>query len=182
MSDGRLREGWADDVLAFWFEESEQKDWFMGGAAFDEKIRDRFGKLVPVVLSAPEAALMVDQWTIQAAIIVHDQFTRNLYRGSADAFAGDSRALKLARHMVAEELDQNVPEEQRAFIYMPFMHAEDLAMQEESLRLFERSSYAVDHHRVIEQFGRFPYRNEAIGRKTTPEEAEYLKTANRYGQ
>jgi uncharacterized protein (DUF924 family) len=121
-----------------------------------------------------------------ARLIVLDQFTRNVYRGTPRAFAGDARALALAVAMTQEGLDQQLPPMLRAFAYLPFEHAEDLAMQAHAVELFQRLSqaqpgfdgmldYALRHQEVIARFGRFPHRNAILGRPSTPEEVEFLR-------
>ena len=114
-------------------------------------------------------------------MLLLDQFTRNIHRGTPRAFAGDALALATARAMVARGEDVELSTLQRVFVYLPFEHAEDLAMQHESLRLFEQLGdagfldYARRHAVVVERFGRFPHRNAILGRASTPEEIEYLK-------
>ena len=119
-----------------------------------------------------------------ALLIVLDQFPRNMFRGTPRAFAADARALALARDAVGRGFDEVLLPVQRWFVYLPFEHAEDLAMQRESLRLFERLAtdaagagtltYAMRHYAVIERFGRFPHRNAILGRASTPEELAFL--------
>jgi len=109
-----------------------------------------------------------------AAVILFDQFPRNMFRDSADAFSTDHLAQQIAEQAVELELDQQLPEQQRVFLYMPFMHAEDIQMQNKSVTLFTKlgsnEKFANEHHDVIAKFGRFPYRNEVLGRQTRPEE------------
>jgi uncharacterized protein (DUF924 family) len=183
----------AQQVLDFWFGAADdpqhlvsREKWFVKDAAFDAQIQAQFGALI-------ERALLggIDDWgdTASAAlarIVVLDQFTRNAFRGSARAFAGDARALASAQTLVATTQDRMLSGVQRQFVYLPFEHAEDLAMQQQALHLFaqlERDEPALDgllvwaqrHHDVIERFGRFPHRNEALGRASTAEELEFLR-------
>ncbi|HEX6016890.1 MAG TPA: DUF924 family protein [Burkholderiaceae bacterium] len=183
----------AQQVLDFWFGAPDdpahglpRKAWFEKNDAFDAQIRERFGALIARAL---EGAL--DPWAAAPAsslaqIVVLDQFTRNAFRGTALAFAGDSRALATARALVAAGIDRQLTGVQRQFVYLPFEHAEDLVTQKESLRLFaqlERDApevgellvWAQRHHEIVERFGRFPHRNAALGRASTAEEAEFLK-------
>jgi len=183
-------------VLDFWFgakdsaEYGKYRDiWFRAATpAFDQEIRDRF-------LAAHEAAARgeLDHATESAEgslalLVLLDQFPRNMFRGSARAFATDAKARAVAKHAIAKGFDQQVPASMRGFFYLPFEHSEDLADQEESVRLFEKLGegeglrYAVDHRDVIERFGRFPHRNAVLGRTSTPDEIEYLKTAESWGQ
>jgi len=116
-----------------------------------------------------------------AAILVLDQFPRNMFRGSAQAFATDAQALALSKRAIAEGLDMKLPPEKRCFVYIPFQHSEDLADQRRSLELFtalgnpENLDFAKRHEEIIARFGRFPHRNASLGRATTPEEEAFLK-------
>ena len=171
----------AHDVLDFWFRQSTPEQWFRKDDAFDEAIRMRFSALHA---RAAQGELWV--WRTDAAgrlaeVIVLDQFSRNLLRGSAQSFAQDGMALVLAQEAIAQGLDAPLPPEQRAFLYMPFMHSESAAIQAESVRLFtalgqaHNLDYARQHQVIVDRFGRFPHRNAVLGRESTPEEAEFLK-------
>ena len=181
MSSKKLPAGWADDVLRFWFEELTPEDWFGGHAHLDERIRQRFGELCAALRSQPPALDDADARTLLAAIIVFDQFPRNIYRKTPAAYASDDKALALAKAAVHSGKDGSLPPMQRHFLYMPFMHSEQLAAQAESVRLFtelgiaDGVKYARHHHDVVKRFGRFPHRNEILGRRSTPEELEFLK-------
>jgi uncharacterized protein (DUF924 family) len=183
----------AQAVLEFWFGAADdaqrhlpRPQWFTKDDTFDAQIRARFGRLIEQAIAGglsgwpdhPESAL--------AQIIVLDQFTRNVFRGTARAFAGDARALPAARAMVASRADRELSGVQRSFVYLPFEHPEDLAMQREAVQLFaqlEREEptvgevliWAQRHLDIIERFGRFPHRNAALGRTSTAEEIEFLK-------
>jgi uncharacterized protein (DUF924 family) len=173
----------ATEVLDFWFgpRDEERAEWFRKDDAFDAQIRQRFGALVDLALAGglrewdatPEGAL--------ARVLLLDQFTRNAFRGTARAFAGDALALEAARAMVVRGDDATLPPLRRVFVYLPFEHSEDMAMQRESLRLFGTLGregfldYARRHAVVVERFGRFPHRNAILGRESTPEEIEFLK-------
>ncbi|OWV34544.1 hypothetical protein B5C34_00195 [Pacificimonas flava] len=169
------------DVLAFWFEESGPEQWFAKDAAFDEEIRRRFGTLREAL-----AAHVPDDWLatadgLLAAIIVLDQFSRNLFRGSPRAFATDTDALNLTNLAIERGWDRDFAQDRRVFLYMPFMHCEDAYAQQRSVELFEdvgaeeNLEFAKAHRDVIDRFGRFPGRNEALGRTSTPEELAYLQ-------
>lgn len=170
-----------DTVLHFWFEESTPQQWFAKDEAFDAAIRERFGQLHR---RAAQAELW--QWRSSARgrlaeVIVLDQFSRNLYRDSGAAFAHDGMALALAQEAVAQGLDRQLPPEQRSFLYMPWMHSESRLLQRESVRLFtelgraENLHFARRHAEIIERFGRYPHRNAALGRTSTPEELAFLQ-------
>jgi uncharacterized protein (DUF924 family) len=167
-------------VLHFWFEEYGPKDWFAKNAAFDEAIRSRFG-----ALHAGAARGELDGWAetpagALALILVLDQFSRNLFRASAKAFACDPKALALARRAVAKGYIDGFGEAERAFFLLPFEHSEDPADQELSVRHFGRFSdplyrdAAEKHKAIIDRFGRYPHRNAALGRASTLEEIAFL--------
>ena len=176
---------WAEDVLYFWFAELQPNDWFSGSARVDAAIRSRFGNLYQTLQASPLLPTSLGARSLLAAVIVFDQFPRNLFRGSASAYATDARALELARHAVATGVDRSLTDQERHFLYMPFMHSEDRAMQAESVRLFGQLStdglqWARHHQGIFERFGRFPHRNAIFGRASTPEELEFLKTGSSF--
>lgn len=182
MSSKKLPAGWADEVLHFWFDELTPKEWFRSGERVDEKCRSRFGDIYAALRTDPPTPESTDGRTLLAAVIVFDQFSRNIFRKTPDAYVTDADALAWARHAVTSGKDRSLPEMQRYFLYMPFMHSEDLTAQAESLRLFaelgvpDGVKYARHHHDIVERFGRFPHRNPILGRRSTPEELEFLKT------
>jgi uncharacterized protein (DUF924 family) len=180
-----------DAILAFWFAEGREtfrRAWFARDDAFDSAIRDRFGHLV---LPAREGAL--DSWASAAEgalalLLLLDQFPRNLFRGTAEAFASDAKARAVAREAIFTHRHHHAltPVEQ-VFLFLPFEHSESLADQELSVALFEglrqdprlggpdgAVDYAWRHLEVIRRFGRFPHRNAALGRASTAEELAYL--------
>jgi uncharacterized protein (DUF924 family) len=179
-------------ILDFWFgapgsaeHGTARKVWFTKDDAFDALIRTRFGALIERALRGELEAWAEQPESALAQILLLDQFTRNAYRGTARAFAGDARALAAASRMVGSRQDEAVPAFMRGFVYLPFEHAEGLAMQDESVRLFQRLAneapeeadlldYAHRHRVIIERFGRFPHRNELLGRRSTAEELEFL--------
>jgi uncharacterized protein (DUF924 family) len=182
----------ADEVLDFWFGApgSEQfgrarEFWFTKSAATDDLIRNRFGASV-------EAALRDElrQWSdgearsALALILLLDQFTRNMFRDSARAFAGDGAALAVAKRLVADGRDRQLAPIERWFAYLPYEHSERIEDQRESLRLFgelakeglaEPLVWARRHYEVIARFGRYPHRNELLGRPSTAGEIEFLR-------
>lgn len=173
----RLRE--PDDVIAFWREAGPEK-WFARDDAFDAEIRACF-------LATHEAAARseLSDWEdtaegAYALLLVLDQFPRNLFRGSPRAFATDAQALAVAERAIARGFDDAFQPPERRFIYMPFMHAEDLAHQERCIALCAASGdaegvkHAVTHRDIIRDFGRFPHRNTVLGRQTTAAEQEFL--------
>ncbi|WP_265516385.1 DUF924 family protein [Nitratireductor luteus] len=183
-----MHNSWVDEVLAFWFRELEPKDWFQGSDALDKTIRTRFGALHERLSGHAPAEAMEDPRTALATVIVLDQFSRNMYRGSAKAFAADDMALRIARNAVDERFDDGMTPEERQFLYMPFQHSEISADQEHSVMLFkslggeEGVRYAVEHRDIIEKFGRFPHRNRVLGRVSTQEETAFLEGHDGFGQ
>jgi uncharacterized protein (DUF924 family) len=163
----------------------DRKLWFARDAAFDAMLRERFGALLDAAGRGELEAWANTPLGGLALVIVLDQFSRNVYRGTARAFATDVRALRVARQMVESGADQRLPGLfHRAFVYMPFEHDESAAGQNEALRLFkpfeaqpEAASYyrsALRHAAVIKRFGRFPHRNAALGRASTEQEQAFM--------
>jgi uncharacterized protein (DUF924 family) len=177
----------ARDVLDFWFGDGLQSrpEWFRKDPAFDAQIRDRFGSLIDPALRGELTAWMQQPASALAHIVLLDQFTRNVFRDTPRAFAGDTLALQAAQDMVARGFDRRLTPRQRSFVYLPFEHAEDRAMQQESLRLFGQLAdehpevadlleWARKHQVIVERFGRFPHRNQLLGRDSTPQELAFL--------
>ncbi len=171
------------DVLNFWFEELTPNEWFQGTVELDKKIKDRFKKTLTQARAGELAGWRETTEGRLAEIIVLDQFSRHIYRHKAEAFASDDMALTLAQEVVRYNKQQDLPPQKRAFLYMPFMHSESLKIQENyALRYFKEEGledywpYAKSHYETIKEFGRFPYRNEALNRETTSEEQAYLDT------
>jgi uncharacterized protein (DUF924 family) len=170
----------AQAVLAFWFDETPADKHFAKDADLDRAIAERFGALRNRLLASGAAGWDGDPGTMLAAIIVLDQFSRNIHRGSREAFAADGLALDLAHRAMAKGWDEVIPPERRAFLYMPLMHAEDREEQRRSVDCFTRLGnpdnldFAKAHRVVIDRFGRFPSRNAALGRASTEAEQAYL--------
>jgi uncharacterized protein (DUF924 family) len=180
-------------VLAWWFgapgtpgHGQPRPEWFRKDAKFDEALREDFGALHDQACEGGLRDWEGDPDRALALVIVLDQFSRNLHRGSARAFAQDARALALAESIVERGWDRDRLPVERQFIYLPFEHAESLAMQDRALALFASleefpetkglTHWARKHREVIERFGRFPHRNAALGRTSTPEEATFVAT------
>ena len=187
----------AQDVLDYWFGDdvaggswqARQEIWFNGGAAVDAEITARFGDTL-----AQAAAGTLEDWAatprgLLALVIVLDQFSRNIHRGTGAAFANDAKALALVRTATAQGFDAALLPIERQFLYMPLMHAEDVAAQQECLaRLHTLAEepgpaqemaiaaipFAEQHLEIIRRFGRFPHRNVALGRTSTPDEAAFM--------
>ena len=183
----------AQAVLDFWFLPPDnpgygqsRAEWFRKDEAFDARIAERFGALIDDALAGGLRAWEATPHGALARLIVLDQLTRNVHRGTPRAFAGDAQALALAQTLTEQGLDQQLPPILRAFAYLPFEHAEDLAMQARAVELFQLLSqaqpgfesmldYAQRHQEVIARFGRFPHRNAILGRPSTPQEVAFLR-------
>lgn len=183
MSDGTPAPDsaiWIPQVLNFWFEQLEPAAWFSGAPELDDIIWDRFGDLRQELKATPPDPADLDAAGHVAAVIVFDQFSRNMFRRSAEAFAADPLALALAEDAIARNLDLALHPREQQFLYMPFMHAEDRALQARCVELFSKLGipgvveFAEQHKAVIDRFGRFPHRNKALKRESTPEEIAFL--------
>ncbi len=170
------------EVLDFWLGEVGPKGWYAGGAELDATCADRFGE---VWKAACDGGL--EHWVdgtvgTLAYLIICDQLARNINRGRAEAFATDARALAAAKLAVAQGWDMNAPEPERQFFYMPFEHSEAMTDQDQAVALLterlasmpEMSLHARAHRQIITRFGRFPFRNEALGRDSTAQEAAFM--------
>lgn len=180
----------AQEVLDFWFADENTVRWFLRDADFDQAIRERFaGTLEAAALGELDAwALTPHGWL--ALLIVLDQFSRNIHRGQAQAFAQDAKAQRLVLEGIDARFDEALPPLERVFAYLPLEHAEDLALQGRSVTLFRALAlqstatsrgqyalfldYALRHCEVVTRYGRFPHRNAALGRPSTPDEQAYL--------
>jgi uncharacterized protein (DUF924 family) len=177
----------AAEVLDFWFtsEKGRQRDvWFTKNDAFDRELRNRFGAALSAGLAGAFGEWCATPHGSLARVLLLDQFTRNAFRDTADAFAGDSRALATAERAIEREFDRLLDPYERWFLYMPFEHSEELDLQERGVTLFTVLAaetgvdaplpWAKRHRDVIRRFGRFPHRNEILGRASTPEELAFL--------
>ena len=170
----------AQDVLDFWFGELTAAQHFAKDAALDARITERFATLLQVAERCELAAWRATAGGRLAEIIVLDQFSRNIYRGHARAFANDALALALAQELVAGAHDGQLPVEQRAFAYLPFMHSEAISLHAQALVLFDQPGlegnlrFERAHLDILQRFGRYPHRNAALGRVSTPQELEFL--------
>ena len=180
------------DILAFWFGRPGEPGygeprgvWFRKDAAFDDEIRRRFLPAVEAALAGQLAHWAATPDGLLALLIMLDQFPRNLFRGTAQAFAGDAQARQLAAVAIDQGWDAPLAAVEKLFVYLPFEHSESLADQVRSMALFTALAtghagndgfldYARRHHEIIARFGRFPHRNAALGRPSTPAEVEFL--------
>jgi len=167
-------------IINFWFVEIDPALWFKKAINFDQMIRDRF-------LATYWAATRCELYSWRtcaegrlAEIIVLDQFSRNMFRELPQAFAFDAMAVTLAQEAIAGQFDQQLPLQKRKFLYMPLMHSESLVVHEQATELFSQPGlednydYEIRHKQIIERFGRYPHRNQVLGRKSTPQEVEFL--------
>lgn len=196
-----------NDILNFWFADGLQKGWpstdmkelwWGGSKGLDATVKEKFGDLVNEALAGGLKAWEAQPLSRLALVLLLDQFTRNVFRRSPQAFAGDGRAQQLVTDGLAKGWDRQLPQVGRVFFYMPLMHAENLALQDECVSRFsqlladspeERKQnlqgnldFAVQHRDIVARFGRFPHRNIALDRISSPEEETFLKTGSRFGQ
>ena len=180
----------AAEVLAFWFGDppttQPRAEWFRKDTAFDAQIRERFGAVIDAALAGGLQDWDATPAGSLARIVVLDQFTRNSFRDTPRAFAGDTLALAAAQALVARGDDQALSPRQRGFAYLPYEHAEDRAVHQASMRLFNALAdahpdmadarlWAQKHADIVERFGRYPHRNAVLGRVSTPEEEAFLR-------
>jgi uncharacterized protein (DUF924 family) len=167
------------DILAFWREAGKDK-WYTKNEAFDAEVRQRFLGLWQQAAAGELASWETTDDGALALVIVLDQFPRNMFRGDARTFSTDANALDVASRAIARGADKRIDPDLVEFLYMPFMHSERLADQERCIALFQNGGrpdnvkFAEIHADIIRRFGRFPHRNEVLGRTTTPEERAFL--------
>lgn len=195
----RVLDFWFGDGLVLgWPSQSRKELWFGGGAALDADVTQRFGEQVEAALRGGLADWETAALDRLALVILLDQFTRSVFRGQARAFSGDPRAQQLVRDALALGWDRQLPPAGRVFLYMPLMHAEDMALQDDCVRRFGQLvaqsgprhgeslsghlAAAEEHRAIIARFGRFPYRNRVLGRTDTEAERDFLARGPRFGQ
>ena len=171
---------WVGEVIHFWFEELAEAHWFARSDDIDAQIRDRFLTLHERLVTKDGPGVSAPR-PMLAAVIVLDQFSRNIFRGTPRAFAADSIARRLSRTAIEQGLDSAMKKQERLFLYLPFEHSEDREDQALSLHLFERigdeewTRYALAHKVIIDRFGRFPHRNAMLNRPSTADEIAFLQ-------
>jgi uncharacterized protein (DUF924 family) len=177
------------EVLDFWFDPSSKAHWFEPSAAFDQAVAARLGDLHRRAAGGHLKAWQSSAEGCLALCILLDQAPRQLFRGQARAFATDARALAVTQRALAEGFDRQLPVDQRLFLYLPLMHSERVADQEQCVALFETEElrdklcHAVEHADIIRRFGRFPHRNAALGRTSTANEEAYMREGGeQFGQ
>ncbi len=178
-SSAQTEPAWVGEVLRYWFEELTDAHWFAEGRAVDDQIRARFLALHQQLAAGHITAAPTPR-ELLAAIIVLDQFSRNLFRGTPRAYAADALARRLADTALGQGVDLDMVEAQKQFLYMPFQHSEDRQDQVRSLALFEKlgheswTRFARAHKSIIDRFGRFPHRNAILGRQSSAAEIASL--------
>ena len=169
------------EILKFWFEELEPKQWWVKDLELDQLIIARFSEIHARAVRCELSGWRKSSSGRLAEIIVLDQFSRNMFRGSPLSFAYDPLALALSQEAISVGADQLLSPVERNFIYMPFMHSESLQIHEDAVELFRRNGqqgnfeYELKHKVIIERFGRYPHRNEVLGRVSTEAELEFLR-------
>ena len=172
----------AEELLHFWMEEIGEEGWYKVDAAVDENIRDRWGALWEVGRAGGLADWKAQARSTLALLILLDQFPRNMFRGDARAFSSDRLALQTAKLAILHGRDQKIGLPERQFFYLPLMHSEVQTNQDKCVRLIltnfghddDHLKHAVAHREIIRRFGRFPFRNAALGRQSTPAEEAFI--------
>lgn len=169
------------EIINFWFHEINSKQWWKKDPDFDALLNERFGRVHQRACQCELFTWRRSPLGRLAEIIVLDQFSRNIYRGTKQAFESDRMALALAQEAIACNAEREFSQAERGMLYMPFMHSESLAIHEVAVDLFRKNGivsnyqYELKHKAVIEQFGRYPHRNDILGRQSTPQELEFLQ-------
>lgn len=172
------------DILNFWFAPETQPFWFKKSETFDQSLTDQFSDILTQAAQAELWSWRQHAEGRLAEIIVLDQFSRNIYRDTPQAFSQDALALALAQETISLGLDQSLNATQRSFLYMPFMHSESAKIHQHALALFEQLGnpinldFEIKHKVIIDRFGRYPHRNQILGRQSTPDELAFLTQPN----
>ena len=171
-------------VVTFWFEKLDPKQWWAKDSSLDRLIADEFGDVHNQACQGELFLWRKEPLGRLAEVIVLDQFSRNIFRGQPKSFAQDALALVLAQEAISNEADRELSQEQRGFLYLPFMHSESIAIHDVALQLFSQEGFQgmLDfehrHRDIILRFGRYPHRNKVLGRQSTAEEIEFLTQPN----
>lgn len=174
----------SNEIITFWFEELKPKQWWVKDEELDRLITQRFSSIHRQASLGELASWRNDPQGQLAEIIILDQFSRNIYRNTPHSFAHDGQALTLAQFAIVKGQDLELAPSQRAFLYMPFMHSESSLIHKEAVKLFtqlgnpEQIKFEQLHKDIIDRFGRYPHRNQILGRKSSSEEIEFLKSPN----
>ena len=171
-----------DSIIDFWFSDDMAKQWFNSTPELDLKIKSNFEEIYQSAVNGE-----LDHWQTSplgclALILLFDQFPLNMYRGKEQSFATESRSRAVAEQAINNSFDEKLSDQQKVFVYMPYMHSEDLEDQAKGIELYSKAGlkenlrFAKHHHDIVERFGRFPHRNKILGRTNTPEEEVYLNS------
>lgn len=175
-----------DEIRSFWFSERAKERWFDSTPAFDHEILNRFGYWVEMALAEKLADWEETATSSLVKVILLDQFPLNIYRGTTKSFSGEQLAVQVSLSAVENGFDQMLNDDEKGFLYLPFMHSENVQDQERATSLFTEAnlqdyiSFAQHHANIIKQFGRFPHRNAILGRKSTAAELEYLASSDAF--
>ncbi len=170
----------AQQITEFWFSDAVKKRWFNSSKEFDDELRDRFGTMVEAAINGELDDWLKSSEGVLALVILLDQLPLNIYRGEAESFAGEAKSREVATVAIEQGWDKQLDQQQRAFLYLPFMHSESLADQDRAVELFEEAGldgnlrWAKHHREIVRRFGRFPHRNAILGRESTAEELAWL--------
>ena len=170
------------EIIDFWFSDEVSKFWFDSTPAFDRQLRERYRETWEQAKRGELDHWMESAEGCLALVILLDQFPLNMFRGQAESFSTEAQSREVARVAIERGFDAELDDKQKAFLYLPFMHSEDLADQERSVRLYEQPGlesnlrFARHHREIIREFGRFPHRNAALGRESSATEIEYLNS------
>jgi uncharacterized protein (DUF924 family) len=170
------------EIVDFWFAKDTRKLWFNSTPEFDRQLCENYQSLLEQASRGELDHWMETAEGCLALVVILDQMPLNMFRGSAQSFATEARSREVARIAIDRGFDQQLPEQQKAFLYMPFMHSEALEDQQLALELFDQSGlesnlrFARHHHSIVEKYGRFPHRNAVLGRDSSAAEIEYLNS------
>ena len=176
----RVLGDWVANILHFWFDEIPREAWFGKEEAFDQRLRERFLAHHEHIAVLPVADCVRAAETAMASVIALDQFPRNMFRSTPRAFATDAKAREIADRAIVNGFEAALSKDERSFLYLPYQHAEDAVAQARGVDLMakledtELTRWALAHKDVIDRFGRFPHRNNILGRMSTPEEIAFL--------
>ena len=170
------------EIIEFWFSPEAKERWFDSTAEFDRLLCERYQSIWEQAGQGELDDWMTTAEGCLALVIVLDQFPLNMFRGEARSFSTEARSIEIARHAIEQDFDGELPDEQKSFLYMPFMHSESLLIHEQAVKLFSLPGMAasnydfeIKHKKIIERFGRYPHRNTILDRSSTPEELEFLQ-------
>lgn len=176
----------SDDILYFWFAEEMRTKWFASTPQLDATIRDQYERVWEAAMCGELEGWLGTPEGCLALVIILDQFPLNMFRGTPKSFASETKSREVARHAIREGYDKQIDTARLAFLYMPFMHSENLLDQDLSVQLFEAAGlennlrFAQHHREIVRRFGRFPHRNAILGRVSTPQELAYLNSKDAF--